>query len=210
MRICIMHFASSLLRILLATNFFLEFWYGILLVLSRCCFHHLVENSILYKKDIQHFYIGPILFQKIKSYSRWSAEKLTVKFYLAPGVRNGKFYVAPGMRNGKIYLAPNDSYEKFYLAVKGLITDAPSEQCSFDSILTWLLNECVTYIAQVLAHMVSKTLSCIDEVPTVLILKTIITLILKTPNLDKADLANYRPMLNLPFISKILEKVVAI
>ena len=55
-----------------------------------------------------------------KSYGRWSAEKLTAKFYLAPGVRNRKFYLAPGMRNGKIYLAPNDSYEKFYLAVKGL------------------------------------------------------------------------------------------
>ena len=32
-----------------------------------------------------------------------------------------KFYLAPGVRNGKIYLAPNDSFEKLYLAVKGLI-----------------------------------------------------------------------------------------
>ena len=31
-----------------------------------------------------------------------------------------KFYLVPGVRNGKIYLVPNDSYEKFYLAVKGL------------------------------------------------------------------------------------------
>ena len=46
--------------------FFLEFLYGILLVLFRCCFHHLVENSILYKKDIQSFYIGPILFSENK------------------------------------------------------------------------------------------------------------------------------------------------
>ena len=38
------------------------FLYGILLVLSRWCFHHLVENSILYKKDIQP--IGPILFSE--------------------------------------------------------------------------------------------------------------------------------------------------
>ena len=35
-------------------------------MLSRCCFHHLVENSILYKKDIQPFYIGPILFSENK------------------------------------------------------------------------------------------------------------------------------------------------
>ena len=40
----------------------IEFLYGILLVLSRCCLHHLVENSILYKKDIQPFNIQPILF----------------------------------------------------------------------------------------------------------------------------------------------------
>ena len=120
MRICIMHFASSLLRIFLATLSFLEFLYGILLVLSRCCFHHIVENSILYKKDIQHFYIGPILYSENKIIR--SVEKLTVKFYLVPGVRNRKFYLAPGMRNGKIYLAPNDSFEKFYLAVKGLRT----------------------------------------------------------------------------------------
>ena len=64
-----MHFASllsSLLRIFLAKMFFLEVLYGILLVISRCCFHHLVENSILYKKDIQHFYIGPILLSENK------------------------------------------------------------------------------------------------------------------------------------------------
>ena len=69
------------------------------LVLSRCCFHHLVENSILYKKDILHFYIESIFFSENKIIQ--SAEKFTVKFYLAPGVRNRKFYLAPVMRNGK-------------------------------------------------------------------------------------------------------------
>ena len=117
---CIMHFASSLLRIFLATLSFLEFLYGILLVLSRCCFHRLVENSILYKKDIQHFCIGPILFQKIKSYGRWSAENLTVKFYLASGVRNRKFYLARDEKRKNLF-ATKWQFRKFYLAVKGLI-----------------------------------------------------------------------------------------
>ena len=35
-------------------------------MLSRWCFHHLVENSILYKKDIQTFNIGPIPFSENK------------------------------------------------------------------------------------------------------------------------------------------------
>ena len=51
---------------LLTKILFLELLYGILLVPSRCCFHHLVEKSILYKNDIQPFYIGPILFSENK------------------------------------------------------------------------------------------------------------------------------------------------
>ena len=36
-------------------------------MLSRCCFHYLVENLILYlKKDIQHFYIGLMLLSQSK------------------------------------------------------------------------------------------------------------------------------------------------
>ena len=66
MKICIIHFASSLLRIFLAKMLFEEFLYGVLLVLSRCCFHHLVEKSITCKKDIQHFCIGPIFFSENK------------------------------------------------------------------------------------------------------------------------------------------------
>ena len=61
MNICIMHFASSLLTIFSAKFVFQELVYGEL-VLSRCCFHHHVENSILYKKDSQHFYIETIFF----------------------------------------------------------------------------------------------------------------------------------------------------
>ncbi len=36
-----------------------------------------------------------------------------------------------------------------------------------------------------------------------------ITPILKNPTLGPADYANYRPVSNLPFVSKIMEKVVA-
>ena len=62
MKICIMHFAFRLLSKKLVQKFIQKFLYGVLLVISRCCFHNLVENSILY--------IGPILFHKVKSYGR--------------------------------------------------------------------------------------------------------------------------------------------
>ena len=55
MKICIMHFAGGLLRIFSAKKKFQEFLYEVLLVQSRCVFHLLVENLILYKKRyIQH------------------------------------------------------------------------------------------------------------------------------------------------------------
>ena len=35
--------------------------------IGTICFHHVVENSVLHKKkDIQHFYTGPILFSQNK------------------------------------------------------------------------------------------------------------------------------------------------
>ena len=67
MKVCIMHFPSNFLRIVFFSEKIpQELLYGVLLVLSRCCFHHLVENSILYKKDIQHFCIEPIFFSENK------------------------------------------------------------------------------------------------------------------------------------------------
>ena len=79
-------------------------------MLSRCCFHHIVENSILYKKDIKHFYIGPILYSENK-----------IIRSVVGGKVDGKILFGAGVRNRTFYLVPNDSYETFYLAVKGLI-----------------------------------------------------------------------------------------
>ena len=79
-----------------------------------------VENSILYKKDIQYFCIGAILFSENKITRSVVSGKVDGQFYLVPGVRKRKLYLVPGVKNGKIYLVANDSYEKFYLAVKGL------------------------------------------------------------------------------------------
>ena len=111
MRICIMHFASSLLRIFVATIFILEFLYVILLVLSRCCLHHLVVNSILYKKDLQHFYIGPILFSENK-----------IIRSVVDGKVDGQILFVTRDEKRKNLVGTNDSFEKLYLAVKGLNT----------------------------------------------------------------------------------------
>ena len=94
-----MHFASSLLRNFLATIPFLEFLYGILLVLSRCCFHHIVENSMLYKKNIQHFYVGPILYSENKIVRSVVSGK--VDGQILSGTRSEKLKILFGTRDEK-------------------------------------------------------------------------------------------------------------
>ena len=70
-----------------------------LLVLSRCCFHHLVENSILYKKDIQHFYIGPILCSENKII--WSVVGGKVDGQILFGTRSEKPIILFSTRDEK-------------------------------------------------------------------------------------------------------------
>ena len=83
----------------MATLSFLEFLYGILLVLSRCCFHHIVENSILYKNDIQHFCIGPILFSENKF--KRSVVGGKVDGQILSGTRSEKPKILSGARDEK-------------------------------------------------------------------------------------------------------------
>ena len=128
MKLCIMHFASNLLRffskILLS-----ELLYGTLLVLSRCCFHHIVENSILYKKDIQHFCIGSILFSENKIIRSVVGRKVNGQILFGARREKPKILFGARVRNGKIYLVPNDSYEKCNLAVKGFMEPIAVNSC---------------------------------------------------------------------------------
>ena len=75
-------------------------------------------NSL--QKDIQHFYIGSILYSENKIIRSVVGGKVDSQILSGTRSEIRKFYLAPGMRNGKIYLAPNDSFEKFSLAVRGL------------------------------------------------------------------------------------------
>ena len=118
------------------------------------------EFNSLQKKIYSTFTQDQYFIQKIKSYDRWSTVKLTVKFYLAPRVRNPKLYL---VRNGKIYLAPNDSFEKFYFAVKGLRLVA---QCISCNMTFKILESCIrNHALQVAERLTFKILleRCIGD-----------------------------------------------
>ncbi|KAL0148273.1 hypothetical protein M9458_056419 [Cirrhinus mrigala] len=88
-----------------------------------------------------------------------------------------------------------------------LITVSKPTTCLLDPVPTKLLKELLPVAEEPLLNIINSSLS-LGHVPKTFKLVVIKPLI-KKPQLDPSKLANYRPICNLPFMSKILEKVVS-
>ncbi|XP_051234748.1 uncharacterized protein LOC127351330 [Dicentrarchus labrax] len=88
-----------------------------------------------------------------------------------------------------------------------IISSSKPSTCLLDPIPTRLLKEVVPLIGTSLLDMINLSLlsGYVPQSFKVAVIKPL----LKKPTLDPGVLANYRPISNLPFLSKILEKVVA-
>ena len=91
--------------------------------------------------------------------------------------------------------------------IKQLIFSSQSKSCELDPIPTDLLKRCIDPLLPVITTIINKSLET-STVPDSF-KEAIVRPLLKKPGLDKEVFKNYRPVSNLPFISKILEKVVA-
>ena len=87
-----------------------------------------------------------------------------------------------------------------------ILKGMPPKSCELDPIPTKLLYENLEALLPTIIKLINISL-CSGVVPCDL--KTaVVKPLLKKPSLDKNLLKNYRPVSNLPFLSKILEKVV--
>ncbi|XDV34363.1 hypothetical protein PO909_004527, partial [Leuciscus waleckii] len=91
-----------------------------------------------------------------------------------------------------------------------LIIASKPTTCLLDPIPTKLLKELLPVAEEPLLNIINSSLS-LDHVPkTVQVMKPqLIKPLIKKSHLDPNELANCRPILNLPFMSKILEKPVS-
>ncbi len=87
-----------------------------------------------------------------------------------------------------------------------LVTASKPTTCLLDPVPTKLLKE-LPVAEEPLLNIINSSLS-LGRIPKPFKLAVIKPLI-KKPQLDPSELANYRPISNLPFMSKILEKVVS-
>ena len=91
--------------------------------------------------------------------------------------------------------------------VKALIMAAPNKCCALDPAPTWLIKRCCGYLAPFVAMICNRS---ILEGHLPISQKTaIVTPLIKKEGLDPAIPKNYRPVSNLSFISKLVERTVA-
>ena len=91
--------------------------------------------------------------------------------------------------------------------VKEVIFDSPAKSCLIDCIPTKVLKLHIDLFLPFLTHLIN---SCFltGRFPSAF-KHAVVTPILKKSTLDKNNLSNYRPVSNLKFLSKIIERIVA-
>ena len=91
--------------------------------------------------------------------------------------------------------------------ISNLIGSCPNKSCSLDPIPTWVIKKLVPYFSPILTAICNASINS-GVVPSAL-KSAIVVPVLKKKNLDPNDSKNYRPISNLPFVSKLLERVIA-
>ena len=92
--------------------------------------------------------------------------------------------------------------------VRKIIHASPTKSCALDPIPTWLLKQCEEQIIPVLTLIVNVSLETAefsDELK-----KAFVTPLIKKALLDCEILKNYKPVSNLSFVSKLLERIVCV
>jgi hypothetical protein len=92
------------------------------------------------------------------------------------------------------------------MEVDKLLKTAPSKSSCLDALPTWLLMKCSDVLLPAIVDIVNAAL--VDGMP-VLYKNAVITPLLKKEGLDRNSLNNYRPVSNLPYLAKLVERVVA-
>ena len=109
---------------------------------------------------------------------------------------------SPTIKSGMTCFEPATADE-----VRKLITNSPSKTCDHDPIPPELLKSCLDVLLVPITQMVN--LSLISGVFPDIFKTSHVMPLPKKQSLSKDDMKNYRPVSNLNFVSKIIEKVIA-
>ena len=89
-----------------------------------------------------------------------------------------------------------------------MIHSSPTKSCAIDPIPTWLLKKCEDELIPVLTLIVNTSLSYAEFLKE--LKRAFLTSLIKKIILDADILKNYRPVSNLSFLSKSIERIVCV
>lgn len=92
--------------------------------------------------------------------------------------------------------------------VRRIIMSSPTKSCPLDPVPTFIVRETVDVLLPFITTMVNVSLSQ-GRLPASQ-KHAIVTPLLKKAGLDATDMANFRPVSNLTFVSKVIERAVAL
>ena len=119
-----------------------------------------------------------------------------IRCEFTPNVSNGDIYT-----DGESQTCLLNAFEPATETEIGiLLKSSPVKSCELDPIPTWLLRDCAPDIIPVLTTIVKMSLRT-GVMPSHL-KRAHVRSIIKKPGLDKDILNNYRPVSNLPYLSK--------
>jgi hypothetical protein len=114
--------------------------------------------------------------------------------------------VQPSVPNLQVKTPLQEFTEVQQKNVEDIIRKSPSKSCELDPAPTWLVKVCIKELLPLITAIINASLTS-STVPQAFKCAQIKPL-LKKMGLDLDILKNYRPVSNLPFLSKVLEKVV--
>ena len=90
--------------------------------------------------------------------------------------------------------------------IQKLIMSSATKSCTLDPIPTWLLKDCIGCLLPIITKIVNISLSLAEVSPN--LKEAIVLPLIKKLILDPEILKNFRPVSNLSFLSKLIERVV--
>ena len=91
--------------------------------------------------------------------------------------------------------------------IRKIIAKSPTKSCSLDPAPTWMVKDSVDELIPMVTILVNLSLQSANMPDSMK--QAFVTPLLKKDDLDPEVLKNYRPVSNLSFLSKVLERVVA-
>jgi hypothetical protein len=87
---------------------------------------------------------------------------------------------------------------------KQIVMASPTKSCALDPIPTWLLKDILDFLTPTITNIVNSSL--LDGYFPLSMKKALVLPLLKKATLDKEIFKNYRPVSNLSFLSKVIER----